>query len=166
MQTCTTYSNQTLCGDLFSLYYMHSTAVWMSEMWECNMFVLVCVGQTVFKHELIMCAVCHMKCARKSGEGARSTFQSSTSLTQATDRAHVVKPLPLIEEVAFKRGALRFSLNCLSVFVSIRRMLYFSTLQCPASPSVLPMLSPVGWGQHKMSHGFENQQQCLCYSII
>lgn len=44
-----------------------------------------------------MRAACHVKCARKSWECARSTSQSSTSLTQPTDRAHVAKPLPLTE---------------------------------------------------------------------
>lgn len=87
-----------------------------------------------------MCAVCHTKCARKSREGARSTFQSSTSLTQATDRAHAVKPPPLMDEDAFKGSMLPLLLNCSYVFVFIHRI------------AVLPVLPPVGRGQHKTSH--------------
>lgn len=97
-----------------------------------------------------MRAACHVKCARKSWECARSTSQSSTSLTQPTDRAHVAKPLPLTGGDASKRDMLPLPLKGPSVRMWV----------CVHTPNIVflipPMsvlsffffLSPIGWVQH------------------
>lgn len=96
-----------------------------------------------------MRAACHVKCARKSWECARSTSQSSTSLTQPTDRAHVAKPLPLTGGDASERDMLPLSLKgpqCEDV------SLCSHTEYCLSHPSHVSVelffLSPIGWVQH------------------